>query len=169
MRNDCSRAQLTNPRGRKKRGGWFGNSPSTQGGLGCVRGDLGSPSGGLGLWIRGPGVTFRGPGALDQGAWGHLQGGLGDPWGLPLKRSASSCPASATVSLLSSCQHFALSLASQSAIARGNREINVGFDKAGIQRCFSREGAFTPRVHRDPCEKGGGGILISPIFRGGLG
>jgi hypothetical protein len=97
---------------------------------------------------------FReGPGGVSRGGLGSPSGGPAGPLGVPLIKLMPGVRECLTAEFMPALR---TGLAYQSVLARGNREINsVGFDKAGIQRCFSREGAFTPRVHRDPCEKEG--------------
>ena len=68
------------------------------------------------------------------GAWGHRQGGLQDPLGVPLIKLMPGVRECLTAEFMPALR---TGLAYESVLARGNREINsVGFEKRGIRDVF---------------------------------
>ncbi len=81
-----------------------------------------------------PRHSGRALGVSQGGAWGHRQGGLQDPLGVPLIKLMPGVRECLTAEFMPALR---TGLAYQSVLARGNREINsVGFEKRGINGVF---------------------------------
>jgi hypothetical protein len=117
---------------------------------GVSGGALNQPQGGPGGIQGAQGVALVNPSPC-AGSVGGCPGGPAGPLGVPLIKLMPGVRECLTAEFMPALR---AGLAYESALARGNREINsVGRDR----RRFSRQGAFPPRVHRDRCEKRGPG------------